>query len=103
VLARAATPIFERSRVRVGASASALGGSFDLEGPTRPLAIAVRVAATATFLVHLTLTRELRLAEYRASLFSRHQVSLWATNYPDEVPLINGEIEWIALGLADIE
>jgi hypothetical protein len=56
------------------------------------------------FLIHLSgLTPELRLARYRAGLFSRHQLSVWATRYPDEVPLVNGELPWIALRLADLD
>jgi len=49
------------------------------------------------------LTRERRLANYHAGLYTRHQLSLWATNFPEEVPLINGELPWIALGLADLD
>jgi hypothetical protein len=56
------------------------------------------------FLIHLSgLTREERLADYRADLFRRHQLSLWATHFPNEPPLINGELPWIALGLADLD
>jgi hypothetical protein len=53
-------------------------------------------------LAHLAgLTPQGRLADYRAGLFTRHQLSLWATHYPDEIPLVNGELPWIALNLAD--
>jgi hypothetical protein len=56
------------------------------------------------FLDHLSgLGPERRLAEYRAGRFSRHQLTLWATHYPAEVPLVNGELEWIALSLADLD
>jgi hypothetical protein len=27
---------------------------------------------------------------------SRHERSIYAARYPDEVPLLNGELEWIA-------
>jgi hypothetical protein len=55
-------------------------------------------------LIHLSsLTREQRLADYRAGLLSRRQLYLWATNFPEEIPLVNGELPWIALGLADLE
>jgi hypothetical protein len=54
------------------------------------------------FLARLsTLTPERRLADYRAGLFTRHQLSLWARGFPEEIPLINDELPWIALGLAD--
>jgi hypothetical protein len=56
------------------------------------------------FLSHLAgLTPERRLAEYQAGLFTRHQLSLWATHFSDEVPLVNGELPWISLGLADLD
>jgi hypothetical protein len=56
------------------------------------------------FLAHLRgLTREARLSDYRAGLMSRHQLSLWATHYPDEVPTVNGELPWISLALADLD
>jgi hypothetical protein len=35
--------------------------------------------------------------------FDRWERSVWAGHYPDEVPTINGEVEWIALGLADLD
>jgi hypothetical protein len=31
--------------------------------------------------------------------FSRWERSVWAARYPEEVPLVNGEFEWIALRL----
>jgi hypothetical protein len=31
--------------------------------------------------------------------FSRRERTIWAARYPDEVPLVNGEFEWIALRL----
>jgi hypothetical protein len=56
------------------------------------------------YLLHLSsLSRERRLADYRAGLFSRRQLSLWANHYHDEVPKVNGELEWIALRLADLD
>jgi len=44
-----------------------------------------------------------RLAAYRAGRFSPHQRALWATHYPGEPPVINGELEWIAMKLADLD
>lgn len=35
--------------------------------------------------------------------FDRWQRSVWAGHYPEEVPTVNGEVEWIALGLADLD
>jgi hypothetical protein len=66
--------------------------------------LAVPRSSDRDFLIHLAgLTPERRLAGYQAGLLTRHQLSLWATHFPDEIPLVNGELPWIALGLADID
>ena len=44
-----------------------------------------------------------RLLAARRGDFTRSERVLWARTYPDEVPLVNGEVEWIALGLADLD
>jgi hypothetical protein len=44
-----------------------------------------------------------RLAIYRSGGFTRRECTFWAANYPEEVPLVNDEFEWIALGLADLD
>lgn len=44
-----------------------------------------------------------RLAMYRRGDFSRSQRSIWAARFPEEVPLLNGEFEWIALAMADLD
>jgi hypothetical protein len=44
-----------------------------------------------------------RLARYRAGEFSRAELVLWTARYPEEVPIVNGEVEWIALALADLD
>lgn len=35
--------------------------------------------------------------------FDRELRSIWAGRYPEEVPTLNGEAEWIALNLADLD
>ena len=35
--------------------------------------------------------------------FDRTKRAIWAGRYPAEVPTVNGEVEWIALGLADLD
>lgn len=35
--------------------------------------------------------------------FDRWQLHVWAGRFPDEVPIVNGEFEFIALELVDIE
>lgn len=44
-----------------------------------------------------------RLRAYRDGAFSRAERARWACRYPDEVPTVNGEIEWIALTSADLD
>ena len=39
----------------------------------------------------------------RAASFSRAERLAWAANFPEEVPLINGELAWITLRLADLD
>ena len=46
---------------------------------------------------------EQRLAAFRSGQFSHSERSRWAQKFPDEVPVVNGEVEWIALGLADLD
>jgi hypothetical protein len=46
---------------------------------------------------------EERLTAYRAGGFRRAERTLWAARYPEEVPLVNDEYEWIALTMADLD
>jgi hypothetical protein len=39
----------------------------------------------------------------RVRQLSRGERALWASSYPDEVPLVNGELPWIALVSADLD
>jgi hypothetical protein len=49
------------------------------------------------------LGRKGRLAAYRTGHFTVRGRWLWARHFPEEVPVVNGELEWIALGLADLD
>lgn len=56
------------------------------------------------FLARLAeMTSKQRVAAARRGAFNRAQRALWVASYPDEAPLVNGELEWIALGLADLD
>lgn len=44
-----------------------------------------------------------RLALYRAGKFGRADLATWAARYPEEIPTVNGEVEWISLKLADLD
>ena len=35
--------------------------------------------------------------------FTRHERAVWASRYPDEVPTVNGEFEWLVLTSADLD
>jgi hypothetical protein len=44
-----------------------------------------------------------RLRAARQGEFTRAERALWVARFPQEAPLVNGELEWIALGLADLD
>jgi hypothetical protein len=44
-----------------------------------------------------------RSRAYWDGVLSRRELFAWAARYPEEVPLVNGELPWIALGLADLD
>jgi hypothetical protein len=44
-----------------------------------------------------------RLEEFEAGNLSRAELFTWAARYPEEVPLVNGELPWIGLRLADLD
>jgi hypothetical protein len=44
-----------------------------------------------------------RLRAYRSGAFTPREVSIWAARFPEEVPIVNGEFEWIALTMADLD
>jgi hypothetical protein len=46
---------------------------------------------------------EERIRAARHGDFTASERAIWAASYPDEVPLVNGELEWIALALADLD
>jgi hypothetical protein len=49
------------------------------------------------------MTPEQRLRAARKGRLSRGELTLWAALYPEEAPLVNGELAWIALALADLD
>jgi hypothetical protein len=44
-----------------------------------------------------------RSVAYQESSLSPAELSAWAALYPDEIPLVNGELPWIVATLADLE
>ena len=43
-----------------------------------------------------------RISASRHGGFNRWERWVWAARYPEEVPSVNGELEWIALASADL-
>jgi hypothetical protein len=44
-----------------------------------------------------------RLRAYRAGTFDRRELATWSARFPEEAPLLNGELEWIARDMADLD
>jgi hypothetical protein len=58
----------------------------------------------ATFLAHLArMSVEERVRGARHGSFDRWERAVWAARFPEQVPLVNGEFEWIALAMADLD
>jgi hypothetical protein len=71
---------------------------------TRLLDIQTRGDTTRSFLRALaSLDTAGRQGIYRSGGFTPAERNLWACNYPEEVPIVNGEYEWIALSMADLD
>ena len=71
------------------------GAPFRVEGANRHL---------DAFLLRLALmSEEERVRAARFGGFTRSERAIWAARFPEEVPLVNGEFEWIARGLADLD
>lgn len=49
------------------------------------------------------MSAEERIRASRHGGFNRWERWVWAARYPEEVPLVNDEFEWIALNLADLD
>lgn len=61
-------------------------------------------SAAADFLDRLEqMNGEERIRAARDGGFSHAERALWAARYPEEAPIVNGELEWIALTLADLD
>lgn len=59
----------------------------------------VRASAASARLAQMTAEQRRRAA----ADFNRAERAAWAARYPNEVPLVNGELAWIALDLADLD
>ena len=68
-------------------------------GPT-PV-VGIRRHDVAGILVQMTFHERIRA--YEKGVFTRHELSTAAAREPDRMPLLNGEFEWIAAFLADLD
>jgi hypothetical protein len=66
--------------------------------PKRPAELAAEVAT-----VLAKMTYEERVRAYRSDALSRHELAVAAGWLPEEMPILNGEYEWIAIDLVDLE
>lgn len=49
------------------------------------------------------MTPQERISASRHCGFTRWERWVWAARFPEEIPLINGEFEWIAANMADLD
>jgi hypothetical protein len=68
--------------------------------PLLPVGDRERLDAFLARLARMSPEQRIRDSRYKFKAWERQ---VWAGHYPDEVPLINGEVEWIALKLADLD
>lgn len=68
--------------------------------PLLPIADRDRRDAFLQRLARMTPESRIMGSRYRWTAWERQ---VWAGYFPDEVPLVNGEVEWIALRSADLD
>jgi hypothetical protein len=44
-----------------------------------------------------------RRAAFENGRLTREELTAWAARYPEEIPLVNGELPWIVASLADLD
>jgi hypothetical protein len=66
--------------------------------PGDPAGLAAEVAK-----VLAGMTYEERVSAYRSGALSAHELAVAAARFPDRMPLLNDEYEWIAVSLADLD
>jgi hypothetical protein len=60
----------------------------------------IRRASPTGETIDLPASEEGRLDAYREGDLDRAQLGAWAARFPDEIPLVNDELPWIAATLA---
>jgi hypothetical protein len=93
----------ERAKGASRVGARALASDHAGRSPLKPEQLSPSESLRA-FLTRLQrMSEEERVRAARFGGFDHWQRSVWAAHYPEQVPLVNGEYEWIALGLADLD
>ncbi len=70
-------------------------------GATRALTLRTDHHDVAGILARMSFAERVRA--YRNGIFSAHELSVAAAREPDRMPILNGEFEWIAVSLADLD
>lgn len=70
-------------------------------GANQAPAVGIRRHDVAGILAQMTFRERIRA--YEKGVFTRHELSTAAAREPDRMPLLNGEFEWIAAFLADLD
>ena len=77
--------------------------------PTTPIPVRPAVSADSWRLANEVadvlggMTYEERIRAYRSHVFSSRELAVAAARLPEEMPTMNGELEWIAWNLADLD
>ena len=81
-----------------------MGGGFvprpSSAWPLLPLSDRDRLDAFLARLDGMTSEERIRASRYS---FNRWERQIWAQHYPEEVPLVNGEVEWITMRQVDLD
>jgi hypothetical protein len=70
-------------------------------GATRALTLRTKHHDVAGILARMSFAERVRA--YRNGVFTAHELSVAAAREPDRMPILNGEFEWIAVSLADLD
>lgn len=69
----------------------------------RPTSVSPRELAAEVAKVLAGMSYAERVRAYRSGAFSAHELAVAAAWFAEEMPMLNGEFEWIAISLIDLE
>lgn len=70
-------------------------------GATRAFTLRTEHHDVAGILARMSFAERVRA--YRNGVFTAHELSVAAAREPDRMPILNGEFEWIAVSLVDLD